>query len=73
MNEANNDTLNKNQKHKKKKQYSWRKCDVEKNQQFATFTDYEVQENDNLNLHKQWTPAEAAKLLLFSNDVSEMI
>ena len=73
LNEADNDTLNKKQKHKKKKQYKWRKGDVEKTEQFKTFSDYEVPENDNLNLHKQWTLAEAAELFLFSNDVLEMI
>ena len=28
-----------------------RKGDVEKTQQFTTFSDYDVLENDNLNLH----------------------
>ena len=46
---------------------------MEKTQQCTTFSDYEVPENDSLNLHKQWTPVEAAELFLFSNDVSEMI
>ena len=73
VNEADNNALNKKQKHKKKKQYKWRKGDIEKTQQFTTFSDYEVPENDNLNLHKQWTPAEAAELFLFSNDILEMI
>ena len=73
MNEADNDTLNEKQKHKKKKQYKWTEGDAEKTQQFTTFSDYEVQENDNLNLHKQCTPVEAPAMFLFSNDVLEMI
>ena len=68
MNEAGNDTLIKKQKYKKSKQYTWRKGDVEK-----TFSDYEAPENDNLNLHKQSIPVEATEVLLFSNDVLEMI
>ena len=73
MNEAGNDTLIKKQKYKKSKQYTWRKGDVEKTQQFTTFSDYEAPENDNLNLHKQSIPVEVTKVLLFSNDVLEMI
>ena len=46
---------------------------MEKTQQFTTFSDYGVSENDNLNLQKQWTPAEATELFLFSNDLLEMI
>ena len=46
---------------------------MEKTKQFTTFLDYEVPENDNLDLHKQWTPVEAAELFLFSNDVLETI
>ena len=46
---------------------------MEKTQQFTTFSDYEVQENDNLNLHKQWTPVEAPEMFLFSNDILEII
>lgn len=59
----------KKQKHKKKKQCEWRKGDVEKAQQFTTFSDYDITESDNLNLHKQWIPVEAAELFLFSSDV----
>ena len=44
-----------------------------KNQQFTTFSDDKVPENDNLNLHRRWTPVEAAELFLFSNNVLEMI
>ena len=46
---------------------------MEKTQQCTTFSDYEVPENGNLNLHKHWTPVESAELFLFSNDVLEMI
>ena len=46
---------------------------MEEAQQFTTFSDYEVPENDNLNLHKQWTPVEDAELIIFLNDVLEMI
>ena len=42
-------------------------------QQFTTFSDDKVPENDNLNLHRRWTPVEAAELFLFSNNVLEMI
>ena len=50
-NKANNNVLNKKWKYKKKKEYMQRKDDVEKTQQFTTFSDYDVPENDNLNLH----------------------
>ena len=36
-----------------------------KTQQFTTSSDYEVPENNNLDLHKQWTPVEDAELFLF--------
>ena len=65
--------MNKKPKQKKKKQYKWKKGDLKKTQEFTDFSNYEVPENDNLNLHKQWTPVEAAELFLFSNDVLEMI
>ena len=48
---ADNNVLNKKWKYKKKKEYMQRKDDVEKTQQFTTFSDYDVPENDNLNLH----------------------
>ena len=51
VNEADNNVLKKKWKYKKKKQYMQRKDDVEKTQQFTTFSDYDVPENDNLNLH----------------------
>lgn len=38
-NEADNGTLNKRQKHKKRKQYKWRKGDVEKSQQCTIFSE----------------------------------
>ena len=50
-NKAGNNVLNKKWKYKKKKEYMQRKDDVEKTQQFTTFSDYDVPENDNLNLH----------------------
>ena len=50
-NKADNNVLNKKWKYKKKKEYMQRKDDVEKTQQFTTFSDYDVPENDNLNLH----------------------
>ena len=50
-NKADNNVLNKMWKYKKKKEYMQRKDDVEKTQQFTTFSDYDVPENDNLNLH----------------------
>ena len=51
VNKADNNALKKKWKYKKKKQYMQRKDDVEKTQQFTTFSDYDVPENDNLNLH----------------------
>ena len=51
VNEADDNVLKKKWKYKKKKQYMQRKDDVEKTQQFTTFSDYDVPENDNLNLH----------------------
>ena len=51
VNKADNNVLRKKWKYKKKKQYMQRKDDVEKTQQFTTFSDYDVPENDNLNLH----------------------
>ena len=50
-NKADNNVLNKKWKYKKKKEYMQRKDDVEKTQQSTTFSDYDVPENDNLNLH----------------------
>ena len=50
-NKADNNVLNKKWKYKKKKEYMQRKDDVEKTQQFTTFSDYDVPENDNLNLY----------------------
>ena len=50
-NKADNNVLNKKWKYKKKKEYMQRKDDVEKTQQFTIFSDYDVPENDNLNLH----------------------
>ena len=50
-NKADNNVLNKKWKYKKKKEYMQRKDDLEKTQQFTTFSDYDVPENDNLNLH----------------------
>ena len=50
-NKADNNVLNKKWNYKKKKEYMQRKDDVEKTQQFTTFSDYDVPENDNLNLH----------------------
>ena len=51
VNKADNNALKKKWKYKKKKQYMQKKDDVEKTQQFTTFSDYDVPENDNLNLH----------------------
>ena len=73
MNEADTETVSKKQKQKKKKHYKWKKGDLSKTQEFTDFGDDEVPENNYLNLHKQWTPAEAAELFIFSNDILEMI
>ena len=69
VNEADNETLNKKQ-HK----YKWREGNnIRSPMKSQKMKYYEVPENDNLNLYKQWTPVEAAELFLFSNDVLEMI